>query len=204
MEFINSLNHAHLVNLGYDLRSLGMFAPAVLFIGLVIQAVLPVFPYIVLAALAGALLGFKGGLLLSWAGAVAGSCICFWICKAAGADWARQKIKDRFHYDLKDIKPETAFWTIAVALCIPLVPSPVVNAAAGLSGISFRNFLVSITLGKMPTAVLYTGLGVSLFGMKDTRLTLLIICAIIIMLAIGRFLGKKKGFNIATRSSDSD
>jgi len=203
MELLNSIDHAHLAHFGSSLRSLGGVAPVALFSGLMVQAVLPVFPYIILAALAGAMLGFKGGLLLAWSGAVAGSCICYGICKAAGADWARQKIRARFHYDVRDIKPETAFWTIAVALCIPLVPSPVVNAAAGLSGISFRTFLLSVGIGKIPTAVLYTGLGVSLFGLRDTRLTLLIICAIIVMLALGRYLGKNKGFNIAVKNSDN-
>jgi uncharacterized membrane protein YdjX (TVP38/TMEM64 family) len=203
MEFLHSLNHAQLIQLGSDLRSLGILAPADLFAGLVFQSILPVFPYIILAALAGALLGFKGGLLLAWSGAVVGSIVCYWVCKAAGADWARHKIKSRYHYDLYDIKPETAFWTIAIALCIPLVPSPVIYAAAGLSGISFRTFLLSVGIGKIPTAVLYTGLGVSLFGLRDARLTLLIICAIIIMLALGRFLSKNKGLNIAAKNPDN-
>lgn len=192
MHFLHSITHYDLASVNQYITEWGALQPFLVWMIFVIQAMLPVFPYLVIAAAAGALFGFKIGFLVAWLGAVCGCCIGFVCCKLLGAEWAREKILSRYGYDLRQIAPETAFWTIAAALIIPFVPTPLVNAAAGLSGISFKNFFLSILIGKIPTAVLYTGLGVCMFGMRDVRLTVIVISCIIILLALGRWFSKGK------------
>jgi len=201
MHLLYSITHNDLAGLQQYIAGWGGMAPFLVWLIFVVQAMVPVFPYLVVAAAAGALFGFKIGFLLAWLGAVCGCCIGFGFCKYLGADWARSKILHKYDYDLDHITPETAFWTIATALVIPLVPTPLVNAAAGLSGIRFRTFFISILIGKIPTAVLYTGLGVSIFGMRDIRLTLIIISCIIVLLGIARY---KKGKYIPGEDSGLD
>lgn len=202
MHLLHGINNQSLASINHYITGLGAAAPAVFYFGFIIQAMVPVFPYIVVAAAAGAMFGFKAGFLLSWLGSVSGCLIGFLFCKYLGADWAREKVLTRYGYDVANIQPETAFWAIVVASIIPFLPTPVVNATAGLSGISFRNFFVSILIGKIPTAVLYTGLGVTIFGMRDVRLTLIIITCIIILVAVGRRVSKGR-FSL-TRDIDPD
>jgi len=192
MHLLHSINHHNLAGLQQYIAGWGSMTPFIVWLIFVVQAMVPVFPYLVVAAAAGALFGFKIGFLVSWLGAVCGCCIGFVVCKYLGAEWARNKIRYKYNYDLEHITPETAFWTIATALIIPFVPTPLVNAAAGLSGIRFRTFFISILIGKIPTAVLYTGLGVSIFGMRDVRLTLIIVTCIVILLALSRRYSKGK------------
>jgi|GEM_PF-301021 len=192
MHLLQSITHPNLIDIHRHIAEWGRLAPVMVWLVFVIQAMLPVFPYLVVAAAAGALFGFKIGFLVSWLGAVCGCCIGFGVCKYLGEDWARSHVLNKYDYDLQHITPETAFWTIATALIIPFVPTPLVNAAAGLSGIRFRTFFISILIGKIPTAVLYTGLGVSIFGMRDVRLTLIIISCIIILVALSRRYSKGK------------
>ena len=71
-------------------KTFGVMAPLVAFGLFVVQAALPVFPYVILAAAGGLLFGFKMGFLLSWSGALVGATIAYWVCRLLGADWAEQ------------------------------------------------------------------------------------------------------------------
>ncbi|MGE5389782.1 MAG: TVP38/TMEM64 family protein [Deltaproteobacteria bacterium] len=203
MHLLQSVTHPNLAYIQRYIAEWGSLAPVMVWLAFVVQAMLPIFPYLVVAAGAGALFGFKIGFLVSWLGAVCGCCIGFAVCKYLGADWARNHILYKYDYDLEHITPETAFWTIATALIIPFVPTPVVNAAAGLSGIRFRTFFISVLLGKIPTALLYTGLGVSIFGMRDVRLTLILISCIVVLVALARRYTKGK-YDLTGNPIDQD
>ncbi len=174
------------------LKEFGFLAPFVAFGLFVIQAALPIFPYIILAAAGGLLFGWKVGFLLSWLGALAGACMAFWICRYAGSDWAKNIIKKRFNYDIDRIDTGLAFWSILIARIIPVIPTPAINAAAALTGVPFWNFFFSSALGKIPTALLYTGLGISIFQYQDIKLTLVLLGAIIALAALGHYYSRRK------------
>lgn len=169
------------------LREFGMLAPFVAFGLFVIQAALPVFPFIILAAAGGLLFGLKMGFMLSWLGALVGACLAYWICRYAGSDWAKRIIKERFNYDLDQLDPGLAFWSILIARVIPVVPTPAINAAAALTGVPFWNFFFSSALGKIPTALLYTGLGISIFRSQDIKLTLVLLGIALALAAVGHY-----------------
>lgn len=180
-------------------KTFGVMAPMVAFGLFVVQAALPVFPYIILAAAGGILFGFKLGFLLSWSGALAGATVAYWVCRLVAADWAERKIKQRFGYDIKRTDGRLAFWSIVVARIVPVIPTPIINAAAAVGGVSFWNFFFSSAIGKIPSAVLYTGLGLALFRTQDIKLALLIIAAIIALAVFGRYYAKDRIFKTPSR-----
>ncbi|MGI6433943.1 MAG: TVP38/TMEM64 family protein [Syntrophomonadaceae bacterium] len=177
-------------------QSFGLLAPLAAFGLFVIQAALPVFPYIVLASACGLLFGFKLGFILSWSGALCGACLSYVIFRWAGGNWARERLLFRWGYDINHIDREAAFWSILLARVIPIIPTPVINVLAGVGKVPFWNFFFSSALGKIPTALLYTGLGVSLFRNRDIESTLLILSFILILAVAGRYLtkGRRKMF----------
>ncbi|HHV15792.1 MAG TPA: TVP38/TMEM64 family protein [Gelria sp.] len=201
MAFIQNIGNLS-VSMAIDyIRTFGILAPLVAFVLFMVQAALPVFPYVILAAAGGLLFGFKIGFLLAWLGALLGACLAYWICKLLGGDWAARKIKEQWGYDVKSMNGEMAFWSIVLARVVPVVPTPIINVAAALGGVPFWNFFFSSAIGKIPTAVLYTGLGVCLFRAQDIKLTLGIIAAIIFLFAAGRYILKKGRFNLPSSSS---
>lgn len=173
------------------INSFGIFAPLVAFVLFMLQAILPVFPYIILAAAGGILFGFKLGVLLSWLGALTGACIAYWMCRALGYSQFLQHFYNRMGYDVRQLNSSMAFWTIIVARIIPIVPTPLINAAAALGGVSFPNFVASSAIGKIPSAVLYTGLGLALFNTKDIYTFLLIIGLTLLFFLVLKYQGKK-------------
>lgn len=174
------------------IQSFGLLAPAIALGLFIIQAALPLFPYIIMATACGLLFGFQTGFLLAWIGALLGACLVFWLCRLLGADWISSRIESHFGYKIQKIDSETAFWSIILARIIPIVPTPIINIASALSGVSFRTFFLSSAIGKIPTAILYTGLGLCLFKTQDVKLALSILAVIIILAFFSRYLKRSR------------
>ncbi|NSW83419.1 MAG: TVP38/TMEM64 family protein [Syntrophothermus sp.] len=157
-------------------------APGVAFGLFFIQAVFPVFPYVILAGAAGMLFGFWEGFLLAWLGALSGACAAFVMARHLGYDWFSRKMSERYRLDLESINPHYGFWSIVLARIIPVVPTPLINVAAGVGGVSFRIFTLASAIGKLPTALIYTGLGYHFYRTHDLVST---ITGLVLVLAAG-------------------
>ncbi|HZK42876.1 MAG TPA: TVP38/TMEM64 family protein [Syntrophomonadaceae bacterium] len=190
MDIIQNFSNVAMVS-NY-LTNSGFLGPATAFFLFVIQAALPVFPYIILASVGGMLFGFKAGVLISWSGALAGASLAYWFFRLSGSEWIAIQLKKRFNYEIQEVNEELAFWSIIMARIVPVIPTPLINVVAALGGVSFRNFFLSSAIGKIPSAVLYTGLGVALFSKQDIKITLIIIGAILALIILGRCLTKGK------------
>lgn len=187
MDFLQALDNFNAAVITSYVRNFGILAPLVAFILFTLQAALPVFPYLVLAAAAGMLFGFKMGIILSWSGALAGACLAYGICRLVGSEWPNNFLIKHLGYDARALNREMAFWSILIARIIPIVPTPVINVAAAISEVPFWNFFFSSALGKLPTAILYTGLGICLFNAKDIKLVLLILAAFLLLVVTLRY-----------------
>lgn len=169
------------------INQFGLYAPLAAFLLFVIQAMLPVFPYVIMAAAVGFLFGFQQGIVLSWCGALTGACLAYWICRWFGIGGFLNKYYSRYGFDVSKLSPRLAFWTIIIARIIPVVPTPLINVGAALGGVPFPTFLASSAIGKIPTAVLYTGLGLALFQARDVKTILFIIAAGLSILLLARY-----------------
>ncbi|MDD2585069.1 MAG: VTT domain-containing protein [Syntrophomonadaceae bacterium] len=194
MDFFENVSSLSISMVCSYIKTFGLLAPAVAFVLFVVQAAVPIFPYIVLAAAGGLLFGFKTGFLLSWLGALMGACLAYWLCRWVDNNRLTSWMQKRFHYNVKKVDSEIAFWTIIIARIIPIVPTPIINVAAAFSGVPFWNFFLSSAIGKIPSAILYTGLGICLFQTRDIKLTLTILGFILALVLVGR-LATRKQFN---------
>lgn len=161
------------------IRGYGIFAPAAAFVLFFVQAIFPVFPYFILAGAAGLVFGFWEGFLLSWSGALSGACLAFLVIRLTEWDWLRQRLRTVFKRDIAEVTPFMGFWGIVLARIFPVVPTPLINFVSGISSIPFRVFLVASALGKIPTALLYTGLGNHMLVTEDINGTLLLLGGVI-------------------------
>ncbi len=147
-----------------------------------IQAVFPVFPYFILAGAAGMLFGFLEGFLLAWLGALSGACAAFVVARYLGYDYFSRKVSQRYQVELRHINPHYGFWGIILARIIPIVPTPLINVAAGVGGVSFRVFTLASAIGKLPTALIYTGLGYHFCRKGDLATAMLWLLAVTVVL----------------------
>lgn len=124
------MDHINTQYLVQYVSQFGLWAPLVAFVLFTIQAMFPVVPYLIIAAVSGMLFGFKMGSFLAWAGALTGACLTYWLIKRLGY---KSFLKWFYHsrgYDLRRLNPSVAFWTLVIARIIPVVPTPMINAGA--------------------------------------------------------------------------
>lgn len=134
----------------------GLLAPAVYILLLVVQAVVAPLPAPAVAMAGGYSFGTWEGFLLTWAGALLGGIISFGLSRFFGrgfvASSARLAGLDRY------VQEHGAILVFVLRL-IPLVSFDAISYAAGLSGMSFRKFLLATALGMAPGTFVFVYLG---------------------------------------------
>jgi len=134
----------------------GVLAPAVYVLLLVVQAVVAPLPAPAVAMAGGYSFGTFEGFLLTWSGALLGGVLSFGLSRVFGrgfvATSARMERLDRY------IAAHGAILVFVLRL-IPLVSFDAISYAAGLSGMSFRKFLLATALGMAPGTFVFVYLG---------------------------------------------
>lgn len=137
----------------------GPWGPLVYVAGHVLVSLVPV-PKNLLAAIAGALFGLAGGLVLAWVAALAAALTTFWIARRLGRTRVAALTGPRLDRAQRVLR-ERGFLAVVVARLAPIVPFTVVNYGAGVSPVSTRDFTLGTALGVVPGTVAYVLVGTS-------------------------------------------
>lgn len=112
----------------------------------------------------GIVFGFWTGFGLSWLAEILGAVLALMITR--GLVKNRASVFIARHPDLKavyDFTGRRGFWALLIARVIPFTPSGLINIAAAVSQISFRDYLVATALGKIPSVLAEVYIGQDLF-----------------------------------------
>lgn len=146
------------------LLGFGAWAPVASAGLMVLQAVVAPLPAFVVTFTNGLVFGWAWGALLSWASALAGAALCFWIARALGRPPVERLLggptldaTDRFF-------ARHGNRAVLVARLLPFVPFDAVSYGAGLTATGFWPFLLATGVGQLPATLLYSYLGQSLTG----------------------------------------
>ncbi len=181
--FFDSLSlHGNIDRLKCLILSYGIWAPLISAFLMIAQSIilfLPAFPLFVVNALA---FGFFWGMLLSWSSAMVGSVLCFTIAKNLGRPVV-QRLVNRVHLEAADgaLRRYEKYIILFLGF-IPVISFDVVSYAAGLTLLTFWEFLPLVCIAQIPSALFY-----SLFVHKIDRGTLDIywVVAAILFLFLG-------------------
>ena len=136
--------------------SYGLWAPFISVFLMLAQSVvlfLPAFPIFVVNALA---FGPVAGALLSWSSAVAGSILCFAIAKILGRPVV-QRLVNRVHLETADrALKRYEKYIIPVFGFVPVISFDVVSYAAGLTLLTYWEFIPLVCIAQIPSALFYT------------------------------------------------
>lgn len=128
----------------------GGWASVAFFLAQVAQVIVAPIPGGVTTVVGPLLFGPWAGTALILAGGMAGSVVLFTLVRRWGPPLAIRLVGrrnfERFSGAFGDEKGAFLF----VVMLVPLVPDDVAVAAAGLSGVSFRRFVVLVALGRLP------------------------------------------------------
>lgn len=148
--------------------SFGVLAPLISFLLMVFQAVLAPLPAFLITFANAALFGWVYGAALSWASAMVGALLCFYIAKFLGRDVV-EKLTSKMALESVDAFFERhGIYAILIARLLPFISFDVVSYAAGLTSMRLRSFLVATGIGQLPATLVYSYVGGMLTGDAKT------------------------------------
>ncbi|MBN6188239.1 TVP38/TMEM64 family protein [Aneurinibacillus sp. BA2021] len=175
------------------IQSYGWIAVLVSVVAVAVQTFVPVVPFALLAGANVLAFGLWPGFFVSWLGAFLAALLNFLLARYVGREWAERKIGHHsFMKKLNRYAETRGFIIILLARFIPVMPSSVVNTAAGISSISFGTFLFATLLGKGPAVFFESVLGHFLLDWKQHKEELLLLLLGAGLMMLGVYYVKKK------------
>ena len=165
----------------------GPAAAVVSFLLMVFQSVAAPLPAFLITIANANLFGWWQGALLSWTSAMAGAALCFWIARTLGQEAVEKLIGARNLQSIDRFFKRYGRHTILICRLLPFVSFDFVSYAAGLTSISFFDFIVATGIGQLPATIVYSYVGGMLTGgAKYLLVGLLILFALVVLVAIIR------------------
>ncbi|MBC8014565.1 MAG: TVP38/TMEM64 family protein [Sporomusaceae bacterium] len=177
------------------LRGYGPWAIAVSLLGNMLADISGL-PTVFFSGANGLIFGFWGGVAVSWVAEILGGTIAFLLFRATLYKKSKRYIQKYKNLQFLDrLTAAEGFRAILIARLIPLSPSGLINIAAAMSPMSFRNFFLATALGKLPSIMAEVYIGRDLLSFQDNKIRV----AFWLVLAIGIYLysrmRRKKNIN---------
>ncbi len=141
------------------LQRAGFWAPLI-YISLYVVATILVLPSTPLNLTGGVIFGPWLGTVWTTIAAVIAAIVAFLFTRTIGREWMAKRLSGQWEAMDAEIRQGGLFYMFAIRLQ-PVIPYGLVNFAAGMTSISFRDFVVGTTLGTPPGILPYVLLGSS-------------------------------------------
>ncbi|MBW4519723.1 MAG: TVP38/TMEM64 family protein [Scytolyngbya sp. HA4215-MV1] len=147
------------------LKHAGVWAPIIYIVFYILATVL-VLPSTPLNLTGGAIFGPWMGTVWTSIAAVLAAIVTFTFTRTVGRDWVMQKLAGRWQAIDAELRQGGLFYMFAIRLQ-PVIPYGIVNLAAGLTSVSFKDYVLGTALGTIPGVLPFVMLGDS--GLKAIR-----------------------------------
>ncbi len=147
------------------LKQGGIWTPIIYTVLYTVATVL-VLPSTALNLTGGAIFGLWWGTFWTSLAAIIAAVVAFTFTRTVGREMVAQKLAGRWQAMDAEISQGGLFYMFAIRL-LPLIPYGLVNFAAGLTSIRFRDYLLGTILGTVPGILPFVMLGSS--GLRALR-----------------------------------
>lgn len=144
------------------LNSEGVWSP-IIYIGLYVVATVLVLPSTVLNLTGGAVFGAVWGTLWTSLAAIIAAIIAFTFTRTIGRKTIAKQLSGRWQAMDAEVRQGGLFYMFAIRL-VPIMPYGLVNFAAGLTSISFKDYVLGTAIGTVPSVLPFVLIGSS--GLK--------------------------------------
>ena len=176
-------------------ESAGPWAPLTYVVLHVVLTLVPV-PKNLLAGIAGVLFGLPLGILLSFVGSLAAASVTFALARRIGREAVASLTGPRVRR-VEDLLRQQGLVAVLLARLSP-VPFTIVNYGAGVSPITWRDYLLGTAVGVVPGTVGYVALGAS--AGQDAATFVLAGTVTVLLFVVTVFLGRRTARRSAGRS----
>jgi uncharacterized membrane protein YdjX (TVP38/TMEM64 family) len=139
------------------LTKLGIWAPLIYIIFYTVGTLL-LLPSTPLNLTGGAIFGIWWGTLWTTCAALIAAFLSFYYSRTLGREWIAKKFKGKILVIDAELRYGGLFYVFAIRL-LPLIPYGIVNFAAGLTSIRFRDYSIGTLLGTVPGILPFVMMG---------------------------------------------
>lgn len=165
----------------------GPAAAVVSFLLMVFQSVIAPLPAFLITIANANLFGWWQGAILSWASAMAGAALCFWIARVVGREAVEKLAGKNGIRQMEEFFQRHGTQSVLIARLLPFVSFDWVSYFAGLTSMRFWSFFWATGLGQLPATIVYSYVGGMLTGGARLLMTgLLILFALAILVVVIR------------------
>ena len=165
----------------------GPAAAVVSFLLMVFQSVIAPLPAFLITIANANLFGWWQGAILSWASAMVGAALCFWIAHVVGREAVEKLAGKNGIRQMEEFFQRHGTQSVLIARLLPFVSFDWVSYFAGLTSMRFWSFFSATGLGQLPATIVYSYVGGMLTGGAKLLMTgLLILFALAILVVVVR------------------
>lgn len=165
----------------------GYFAPLIYIIAFSLVP-LTFFPDSLLAILGGTIFGLSRGFLYTSVGALIGGSISFFISRILGQSFVERLENDKLK-NIQNLLKDNGFLMILLLRLIPLFPFDLISYGAGLTKISYKDFILGTLIGTIPGILVFVNLGAQWISFNKESIYLSV-SLLILFIIISLFLKK--------------
>ncbi len=147
------------------LEAAGIWAP-IIYIILYTVGTLLILPSTPLNLSGGAIFGLWEGTLWTTIAAVVAAIVSFTFTRTIGREFVARKLAGKWEAIDGEMRQGGLFYMFAIRL-LPLIPYGIVNFAAGLTSIRFRDYIIGTLLGTVPGILPFVMMGSGLQSLKQ-------------------------------------
>ena len=147
------------------LQQMGIWAP-IIYVLLYTVGTLLILPSTPLNLTGGAIFNILWGTLWTTVAAIIAAIVAFAFTRTVGRELIAQKLAGRWEAIDAEMREGGLFYMFAIRL-LPIIPYGLVNFAAGLTSIRFRDYLVGTILGTVPGVLPFVMMGSGLQALSE-------------------------------------
>jgi uncharacterized membrane protein YdjX (TVP38/TMEM64 family) len=147
------------------LQQAGIWAPIV-YVSVYVVATLLILPSTALNLTGGAIFGPWIGTFWTSVAAIVAAIVAFGFTRTIGREFVENRMSGKWQAIDSEIQHSGLFYMFSIRL-LPIIPYGLVNFAAGLTSVKFKDYLLGTALGTVPGVLPFVMLGSS--GLKALR-----------------------------------
>lgn len=165
------------------LRAMGIWAP-IIYILLYTVGTILILPSTPLNLSGGAIFGVWWGTLWTTVAAIIAALVSFAFTRTVGRDYMSKKLAGRWEAIDAEMHQGGLFYMFAIRL-LPIIPYGIVNFAAGLTSIRFRDYFIGTALGTVPGILPFVMIGAGLQALSSGNIFPLMIAFTLVGMLVG-------------------
>jgi uncharacterized membrane protein YdjX (TVP38/TMEM64 family) len=165
------------------LQKMGVWAP-ILYILIYSIATICILPSTPLNLSGGAIFGSVWGTVWTSIAAILAAVLSFAFSRTIGRNFVEKKLAGKWRSIDREMHQGGFFYMFAIRL-LPLIPYGMVNFAAGLTSIKFRDYFLGTFLGTVPGILPFVMMGAGLTALKQGDVLPLLVALALIGMLVG-------------------